>query len=74
MTNNITYTWRTTKNEDGTFTGVVYKNLALETPINGRYVLTGVEARYKRSTRVKAKSAAIKGVRYYKQQLLIKAA
>ena len=62
------YSWRTSKNENGTFSFVVTKNVgqtqALE---NGRYCLTTVaKTQTGFKTRARAKSRAIKWVQYFK--------
>ena len=66
--NKVSFTWKTEKNEDGTFSGIVLKNLYLDKPVNGRYVMTSHQANYKRSTRARAKSAAIQGMKFYTQE------
>ena len=63
---NVFYSWKTTKNEDGSFTGTTTKNTCLDAPVNGRYVSTETIGTYKRRTRATAKSAAIQKMRYAK--------
>ena len=62
------YSWRTSKNENGTYSFVVTKNISqTEALENGRYVLTTVaktETGFK--TRARAKGRAIKWMRYLK--------
>jgi len=53
--------WRTRKNADGTFTGIVHSV--------GYQVETIVHAEYKRATRAQAKRAAQQGVRYIKSKV-----
>ena len=70
MTNDIFFSWRTSKNNDGSFSYCVTKNEKLQSPINGRYVKTTTAASSGNfKTRARAKSKAIRWVRVLKSQL-----
>ena len=65
---NTFYSWRTSKNEDGTFSFVVTKNVSQTQALkNGRYCVdTVAKTQTGFKTRARAKSRAIKWVQYLK--------